>query len=100
MKVKGNGYTDHCPACLWGRHVDVNPGDRAAGCGGMMKPARVFKKGDGYAIEYVCEKCGHEFRVKAAPEDNFELILKLSSFLSLTKGEIKRGSRCPRSSTG
>jgi len=77
--VKGNGYTDHCPACLWGRHVDVNPGDRAADCGGMMKPARVFKKGDGYAIEYVCEKCGYEFRVKAAKNDNFEEILKLAN---------------------
>ena len=36
--VKGNGYTNHCPKCLWSKHVDVNPGDRAATCGGLMEP--------------------------------------------------------------
>ncbi|MBU3901416.1 RNHCP domain-containing protein, partial [Patescibacteria group bacterium] len=29
-KIKGTGYTDHCPKCLWSQHVDVNPGDRQA----------------------------------------------------------------------
>ncbi len=76
-EVCGNGYTDHCPSCLWGRHVDVNPGDRAADCGGMMKPVHVFKKGDGYVIEYVCEKCGHKFRVKVAAQDNFNEVVML-----------------------
>ncbi|MBR6751902.1 MAG: RNHCP domain-containing protein, partial [Alphaproteobacteria bacterium] len=27
-EVFGNGYTNHCPKCLWSRHVDNNPGDR------------------------------------------------------------------------
>jgi len=35
--VKGTGYTDHCPECLWSKHVDVNPGDREAECGGLME---------------------------------------------------------------
>ena len=35
-EVKGDGYTNHCPKCLWSKHVDVHPGDRAAECGGMM----------------------------------------------------------------
>lgn len=26
--VRGNGYTNHCPECLWSKHVDNNPGDR------------------------------------------------------------------------
>jgi len=26
--VKGTGYTDHCPNCLWSKHMDINPGDR------------------------------------------------------------------------
>ena len=34
--VTGDGYTNHCPLCLWSRHVDINPGDRAAECGGLM----------------------------------------------------------------
>ena len=45
-KVKGDGYTNHCPACLWSKHVDINPGDRLAECKGMMKPIGLDKKGD------------------------------------------------------
>lgn len=76
--VEGNGYTDHCPICLWSKHVDVNPGDRAANCGGAMKPVGVEIKGDGKIIYYQCQKCGLKHRVKAVPEDNFEAILKLT----------------------
>ena len=77
-EVKGTGYTDHCPHCLWAKHVDINPGDRAADCGGMMKPiAVVDKRKDDWIIKYRCEKCSHEFRVKSAPEDNFDEILKI-----------------------
>ena len=36
--VKGTGYTNHCPKCLWSKHEDVNPGDRASDCHGLMKP--------------------------------------------------------------
>ena len=37
-KNQEDGYTNHCPNCLWSRHVDINPGDRAEKCGGMMEP--------------------------------------------------------------
>jgi len=77
MKTKGNGYTDHCPACLWGKHVDVNPGDRAAGCGGMMESVKAETKGDKILLYYICKECGYEFRVKSLPEDNFEAIIRL-----------------------
>ena len=80
-EVKGNGYTDHCPICLWGKHVDLNPGDRASNCGGMMEPMQVYKKGSVYVIAYICQKCGHEFRVKAAENDNFEALIELSKNL-------------------
>jgi rubrerythrin len=75
--VKGNGYTDHCPNCLWGEHVDVNPGDRAASCRGMMKPIRVELNRGKNIIKYRCEKCGYEFRVKTVNKDNLEEIIKL-----------------------
>jgi len=40
-KVIGNGVTDHCPKCLWGKHVDEEvPGDRASMCKGLMQPIR------------------------------------------------------------
>jgi hypothetical protein len=35
--VKGGGYTNHCPECLWSKHVDVNPGDRQATCQGLKE---------------------------------------------------------------
>jgi len=78
-KVKGTGYTDHCPNCLWSKHVDINPGDRKANCGGLMEPIGVEVKKGKYIIHYRCQKCGYRFKVKAAPEDNFEEILKLST---------------------
>lgn len=76
-EVRGNGYTDHCPNCLYGKHVDVNPGDRAAKCGGMMQPVRAEIKNGKYLLHYICKECGHTFRVKSAPEDNLDAIIKL-----------------------
>jgi len=78
IKVVGTGYTDHCPICLWSKHVDINPGDRAADCGGAMEPVGVEIKGDEKIIYYRCQKCGFEHRVRAADNDNFEAIIKLT----------------------
>ncbi|MFH0856298.1 MAG: RNHCP domain-containing protein [bacterium] len=68
--VKGNGYTNHCPHCLWSKHVDINPGDRAASCGGMMRPVRIESQGKEMVIVHVCEKCGYEKRNKAKRGDD------------------------------
>jgi hypothetical protein len=76
-KISGNGYTDHCFNCLWGKHVDVNPGDRVANCRGMMKPIAVVLDHGENVIKYKCEKCGYEFKVKKAEDDNFEIVMKL-----------------------
>lgn len=83
-EVQGNGYTDHCPACLWGKHVDVNPGDRAASCGGMMKPIRAEVKSGKYLLYYICKKCGHKFKVKSAKDDNFEVLIKINQRVDLS----------------
>ena len=40
-EVTGNGYTNHCPKCLYSKHVDINPGDRLNSCGSMMKPTNI-----------------------------------------------------------
>jgi len=78
FRVKGDGYTDHCPKCLWGRHVDEEvPGDRSSECGGEMEPMRViYEKGD-YKIEYKCLKCSHRFRVRSGEGDDREKLLEL-----------------------
>ena len=38
------GYTsrNHCPFCLCSLHVDINPGDRANDCGGILRPIQVL----------------------------------------------------------
>ena len=34
----GGDHRNHCPNCLSSLHVDQEPGDRAADCGGIMDP--------------------------------------------------------------
>ena len=80
--IHGNGYTDHCPNCLWGKHVDVHPGDRMSHCGGRLKPIRVELDHGKNIIMYRCEKCGHKFRVKSTENDNFEALLKINKFIN------------------
>lgn len=77
--VKGNGYTNHCPACLWSKHVDVQPGDRAADCQGLMEPVGLENKSGQYVILHRCVVCNHEKRNKSQAEDDFEMLLELSS---------------------
>lgn len=78
-EVKGSGYTNHCPNCLWSKHVDINPGDRASKCGGMMKPTGLDNKSDVFYIIHKCQKCGEEKRIKAVSGDNFQKLIELSS---------------------
>ena len=73
--VHGSGYTNHCPKCLWSKHVDKDPGDRAEECDGMMEPIRVEGPADEPRIIHRCTKCGAERAVKASPDDDREAIL-------------------------
>lgn len=77
--VRGNGYTNHCPHCLWSRHVDVHPGDRQASCGGMMAPVGLTLKNSAYSILHCCVTCGFENKNKAAKADNSDMLVKLSA---------------------
>ena len=72
--VVGNGYTNHCPRCLWSRHVDMAPGDRMATCRGMMEPVAVLPSGDGYRITHRCVVCGHEKVNDSVADDRFEAL--------------------------
>lgn len=74
----GNGFTNHCSNCLWSKHVDINPGDRAAGCGGMMQPVKIdFEKGK-YFINYKCTKCSMKNRKMLEPTDNFDAAVEIT----------------------
>jgi len=69
-RVRGDGYTNHCPRCLWSRHVDVAPGDRAADCGGLMPPVGVLYEQGRHVLVQRCERCGHQRRNRAARGDD------------------------------
>ena len=71
-KVIGNGYTNHCPVCLWSKHVDINPGDRACNCCSLMEPISLENKNDNQIIIHRCIKCGYEKKNKVAENDNLE----------------------------
>lgn len=79
-KIEKLNYTsrDHCPYCLYSKHVDINPGDRSNSCKGLLKPIGVEKFKDTYKIIYKCIKCGKIHKNIAATDDNFNEIINLS----------------------
>ena len=78
-RVKGTGYTNHCPKCLYSKHVDNLPGDRENKCGGLMAPVGVELKSGEYDIKHKCLQCGAEKINRAAADDDFDQIIKLST---------------------
>ncbi len=74
--VTGNGFTNHCPKCLWSRHVDIFPGDRKSPCLGMMKLLSVEKEKNNYILTHECVKCGYMKRNKMSVEDDFDVAIK------------------------
>jgi len=77
----GGSYRNHCPFCLYSKHVDGEiPGDRKGTCRGLMKPIGVFTRRTGeYVLVHKCVKCGFERYNRIAGDDDFEKIIKLSS---------------------
>lgn len=43
----GSDHRNHCPNCLSSLHVDIEPGDRASDCGGIMDPIAVWVRKNG-----------------------------------------------------
>jgi len=61
---------NHCPRCLWSKHVDDVPGDRLSHCGGMMEPVAVAQDARrGWMIVHKCCACGIVRRNKVALDD-------------------------------
>lgn len=78
IHVEGDGYTDHCPQCLWGKHIDITPGDRAHTCGGLMKPIHVVTEGGEMSkIFYRCQICQYEYCNKIADEDSRDVLIQI-----------------------
>ena len=79
-EVKPLGYTsrDHCPYCLYSKHVDINPGDRENTCKGLLEPVGIEKYKDTYKIIYKCNKCKETHKNIIAKDDDTEKIIEIS----------------------
>lgn len=86
VHIKGNGYTNHCPFCLYSKHVDIEPGDRKADCGGIMVPVGLEVEGKEYSVVHQCEVCGYSKKNKISPEDDFDKLLEIAK--SRVEGEM------------
>lgn len=80
-KVNKLNYSsrDHCPYCLFSKHVDIFPGDRQNECKGPLVPVSIEKFRDSYKIIYKCSKCDEIHKNIMARDDNMDLIIKLSN---------------------
>ena len=67
----GSGHRNHCPYCLASKHLDNEPGDRAADCGGTMDPVAVWVRKNGeWALIHRCRLCGMLSSNRIAADDN------------------------------
>ncbi len=69
---------DHCPFCLWCKHVDIGPGDRKNPCKGLMEPIGLDTREGKTQIIFKCVKCGITRKNIVAPDDNSDKIVELS----------------------
>lgn len=71
----GSDHRNHCPYCLWSRHVDDEIGDRRSPCAQGMEPIAVSSRGDGeWTLIHKCTGCG-QLRVNRIAGDDDELAL-------------------------
>ncbi|MBY0294079.1 RNHCP domain-containing protein [Patescibacteria group bacterium] len=77
VEALSNGsFRNHCPYCLWCKHVDVVPGDRSETCRALMQPVRTeWHSKKGWMIVHACVLCGKEQRNKTAPDDTVDVFL-------------------------
>ena len=87
----GTQHRNHCPSCLWSKHVDLEKaGDRKASCGAGMEPVGLTFKQEGIdkygkprrgelILIHHCtnEDCGKISINRIAGDDNPESILRV-----------------------
>lgn len=67
----GSDHRNHCPNCLTSLHLDVEPGDREADCGGLMEPVAVWVRSKGeWAVIHRCRRCGALSSNRVEADDN------------------------------
>ncbi len=74
--ISGGRQRNHCPNCLYSRHVDgTMPGDRKATCGSLMRPVGLMSRRNGeLVLIHECLGCGKQDPNRIAADDNPVLI--------------------------
>jgi hypothetical protein len=98
--LSGVQNRNHCPYCLWSRHVDSSKsGDRMASCKGPMKPAgltakKVMKK---YGPErgelmliHLCQECTKVSINRIAADDDSREVVKVFEASSSMDSELRK----------
>ncbi|MEQ6353721.1 RNHCP domain-containing protein [Lysinibacillus sp. M3] len=63
--LSNGSFRNHCPNCLFSKHMDNVPGDRASTCKGLMRPIAVDYTGKkGFQLIHQCTKCQKKSRNK------------------------------------
>ena len=79
MDAPGTAHRNHCPNCLWSRHVDVVPGDRAAECGAAMEAVAIAGRDDGeWTLVHRCRACHTLKANRVAGDDNPLMLMRLA----------------------
>lgn len=75
----GSDHRNHCPYCLHSLHLDIEPGDREADCGGIMEPVAVWVRKHGeWALIHRCRRCGFFSSNRIAADDNPVMLMSIA----------------------
>jgi hypothetical protein len=85
----GTHHRNHCPRCLWSKHVDEKTGDRASLCQAGMQPIGFTLKKEGkdkftgkekfgdVMVVHECTKC-HKINInRVAADDDAEVLMNI-----------------------
>jgi len=75
----GTRHRNHCPHCLWSRHVDDAIGDRGSACNQPMAPIAVTVDDCGeWSLVHRCTGCGRLRTNRIAGDDSEMALLALA----------------------
>lgn len=79
LSAVGTKHRNHCPRCLWSRHLDEAPGDRRCACAQPMEPIAIeVRRGGEWAIIHRCTGCNTIRANRVAGDDQERALLSLA----------------------
>jgi hypothetical protein len=76
--ISGGRHRNHCPLCLYSKHVDRTPGDRKNDCRSLMEPiGTAFRRNGEQVIVHRCLGCEEVRYCRAAADDHLLVCMRL-----------------------